>query len=106
MIRTMNTMKKYVWSFLLAIPILATFSGCEKFLDRKPLTATLDDLNQGGLEGQILGLYGAVRDGDIAGQGFGGIPWLAMHSFRADDAIKGSSDADGADWADIYDNFN
>jgi starch-binding outer membrane protein, SusD/RagB family len=102
----MKKMKNIFWGMLLVIPLMSLLSGCQKFLDRKPLTATLEDLNQGGLEGQIYGLYGAIRNGDIAGQGFGGIPWLAMHSFRSDDAIKGSSDADGADWADIYDNFN
>ena len=101
----MNKQKHIIWTILVAIPILMTFSGCKKFLDRKPLTATLEDLNQGGLEGQIYGLYGAIRNGDIAGQGFGGIPWLAVHSFRSDDAIKGSSDADGADWSVIHDNF-
>jgi hypothetical protein len=90
---------------LFVLPVLMLFSGCSKFLDRKPLTATLEDLNQGGLEGQIYGLYGAIRNGDIAGQGFGGIPWLAMHSFRSDDAIKGSSADDGADWGVIYDQF-
>ena len=63
------------------------------------------DLNQGGLEGQIYGLYGAIRNGDVAGQGFGGIPWMAIHNFRSDDSEKGSSPADGADWEVIHDNF-
>jgi hypothetical protein len=36
---------------LLAVPVLFMVSGCKKFLDRKPLTATLDDLKQGGIEG-------------------------------------------------------
>lgn len=90
---------------ILAVPLLITLSGCKKFLDRKPLTATLDDLNQGGLEGQIYGLYGAIRNGDVAGQGFGGIPWLAMNNFRSDDSEKGSDPADGADWGVIYDQF-
>lgn len=104
----MNKIKNTVWSLLLAIPMLIMLfiSGCNKdFLDRKPLTATLDDLNQGGLEGQIYGLYGAIRNGDVAGQAFGGIPWLAIHGFRADDSEKGSSAADGADWGVIYDEF-
>ncbi|GAA4332499.1 RagB/SusD family nutrient uptake outer membrane protein [Flaviaesturariibacter amylovorans] len=96
---------KFVWALLLAVPILVGSTGCKKFLDRKPLTATLEDLDQGGLEGQIYGLYGGIRNPDIAGEGFSGIPWLAMHGFRSDDAMKGSSDADGADWANIYDNF-
>ncbi|MCU0380627.1 MAG: RagB/SusD family nutrient uptake outer membrane protein [Chitinophagaceae bacterium] len=101
----MNRIKQLIGSLLIAIPVVMLFTGCEKFLDRKPLTATLDDLNQGGLEGQVYGLYGAIRNGDVAGQGFGGIPWLAMHGFRADDSEKGSSSADGADWGVIYDEF-
>ena len=57
------------------------------------------------MEGQIYGLYGAIRNGDVAGQGFGGIPWLAINNFRSDDSEKGSSPADGADWGVIYDQF-
>lgn len=101
----MNKFKNISWILLLAIPVLMLFSGCSKFLDRKPLEATLDDLNQGGLEGQVYALYGAIRNGDIAGQAFGGIPWLAMHGFRADDSEKGSSASDGADWGVIFDQF-
>lgn len=101
----MNKFKNIFYGLLLAVPMLVMFTGCDKFLDRKPLSATLDDLNQGGLEGQIYGLYGAIRNGDIAGQSFGGIPWLAMHGFRADDSEKGSSAADGADWGVIFDQF-
>lgn len=101
----MNNRKRILWSMLLLLPLLAVVAGCSKFLERKPLTATLDDLNQGGLEGQIYGLYGAIRNGDVAGQGFGGIPWLAMNNFRSDDSEKGSSPSDGADWGVIYDEF-
>jgi hypothetical protein len=101
-------MKKSIFKWSSAALVLAmalTIAGCQKFLDRKPLTATLDDLNQGGLEGQIYGLYGAIRNGDVAGQAFGGIPWLAINNFRSDDSEKGSSQADGADWGVIYDQF-
>ncbi len=101
----MNKIKNIFWILILLVPISMMFSGCKKFLDRKPLSATLDDLNQGGLEGQIYGLYGAIRNGDVAGQGFGGIPWLAMHGFRADDSEKGSSPSDGADWGVIFDGY-
>ena len=101
----MNRVKHIMGTLLIALPVMLLFAGCEKFLDRKPLSATLDDLNQGGLEGQVYGLYGAIRNGDVAGQGFGGIPWLAMNGFRADDSEKGSSAADGADWGVIYDKF-
>lgn len=104
-IKAMNKIKNLLWALLVAVPVVMIFSGCKKFLDRKPLTATLDDLNQGGLEGQIYGLYGAIRNGDVAGQGFGGIPWMAMNNFRSDDSEKGSSAADGADWGVIFDEF-
>jgi hypothetical protein len=101
MIRKMNAMR----AVLVGLPILLVLAGCSKFLDRKPLTATLDDLKQGGIEGQVYGLYGAIRNGDVAGQGFGGIPWLGMNNFRSDDSEKGSSPADGADWGVIFDQF-
>lgn len=101
----MYKLKNIFLSVLIAIAAVALFTGCKKFLDRKPLTATLDDLNQGGLEGQIYGLYGAIRNGDVAGQGFGGIPWLAVHNFRSDDSEKGSDPNDGADWGVIFDQF-
>lgn len=93
------------WGLIILPMLLLVLAGCNKFLDRKPLTETLDDLNQGGLEGQIYGIYGGIRNGDIAGQAFGGIPWLAIHQFRSDDTEKGSSTADGADWGVIYDEF-
>lgn len=101
----MNIINKKIKGLFWIIPLIILAAGCSKFLDRKPLTATLDDLNQGGLEGQVYGLYGAIRNGDVAGQAFGGIPWLAIHGFRADDSEKGSSAADGADWGVIYDQF-
>jgi len=89
---------------LLAIPVLFMVSGCQKFLDRKPLTATLDDLKQGGIQGQVFGIYSAVKNYDI-GQVFGGIPWQGMHNFRSDDSEKGSDAADGAEWVAPFDNF-
>ena len=101
----MKKIKRILWSILiLAIPMLFMVSGCSKFLDRKPLTATLDDLNQGGIEGLVFGIYSAVKDYDI-GQVFGGIPWQGMHNFRSDDSHKGSEPSDGAEWVAPFDNF-
>jgi starch-binding outer membrane protein, SusD/RagB family len=101
----MKKNKKISWSILLlAMPVLFMVSGCEKFLDRKPLTATLDDVNQGGIEGQVFGLYSAIKDYDI-GNTFGGIPWQGMHNFRSDDSEKGSDAADGAEWVAPFDNY-
>lgn len=102
----MKSNKQFFWGvLLLTLPVLFMVSGCSKFLDRKPLTATLDDLKQGGIEGQVFGIYSAIKDYDI-GQVFGGIPWQAMHNFRSDDSQKGSEPSDGAEWVAPFDNFN
>ncbi len=37
----MKKTKNKSWLLLLAIPMLISVAGCTKFLDRKPLTATL-----------------------------------------------------------------
>ena len=58
-------MKKYmklIFTTLAISVMILAIGGCQKFLDRKPLTATLNDLNQGGLEGQIYGLYSNLRN--------------------------------------------
>src|SRR4051812_43195258 len=89
----MKRYKSLVWSLILIIPIIVAVSGCKKFLDRKPLTATLDDLHQGALEAQSFALYSTLR-------GYGGfstLPWLDFNSIRDDDAQKGSSTTDGAE---------
>ena len=67
-------------------------------------SATLDDLNQGGIQGQVFGLYSAIKDYDI-GNCFGGIPWQGMHNFRSDDSQKGSEPSDGAEWVAPFDNY-
>jgi starch-binding outer membrane protein, SusD/RagB family len=98
----MKKVKNIFWVMLLAIPFTFTISSCKKFLDRKPLTATLDDLNQGGLEGQIFGLYSYMRTsyGVVSS-----LPHLALHGFRSDDSEKGSDQSDGAEWSAPMDNF-
>lgn len=97
-------MKKHIkilFSLLTISSMLLVLAGCSKFLDRKPLTATLDDLNQGGLEGQVYGLYSNLRNS----AGFTTIPWLAMHDFRSDDSEKGSDPSDGAEWVAPFDRY-
>ncbi len=98
-------MRKYIniiGTAFLAISGGFLMSSCEDFLDKKPLTATLDDLNQGSLEGQILGLYSNVRNS----AGFTSLPWISIHSLRADEAEKGSDQSDGAEYVSVLDNFN
>ena len=96
----MKRNKILFWSLLITLPVLVSVMGCKKFLDRKPLTATLDDLNQGTLEAQSFGLYSTLRYA-----GFSTLPWLDFHSIRDDDAQKGSSTTDGAEINTEYETF-
>ena len=97
-------MKKYKMLFLgliLAVPIIMSVTGCKKFLDRKPLNATLDDLSQGALEGQVLGMYNILR----SYAGFSSLPWIDFHSIRDDDAQKGSDRGDGNEIVTEFDTY-
>lgn len=89
------------WSLLLAIPLTLVLAGCNKLLDRKPLQATIEDLNQGKLEGRILGMYSDLRD--MAG--FSTLPWIDFHSIRDDDAQKGSDANDGKEVVTEFDTY-
>lgn len=100
----MKRMKQFLLAIMIAICIVGSFSGCKKFLDRKPLSATLEDIPGGGVEGQILGLYGAIRHPDASGNGFGGIMWLGMHSTRGEDA-DATADPNGTGYANIFDRY-
>lgn len=97
----MRNSKRIFLSLVLALPLLAMFSGCKKFLDRKPLGATLDDLAQGGIEAEVFGMYSNLRNS----AGFTSIPWLGVHDFRSDDSEKGSDPSDGAEWVAPFDNY-
>lgn len=97
----MRKFKSTFFALLLSLPLFMMLSGCEKFLDRKPLTATLGDLNQGGIEAEIFGIYSNLRNS----AGFTSIPWLAVHDFRSEDSEKGSDAADGAEWVAPFDNY-
>jgi hypothetical protein len=89
------------WSLIIIIPLLFSGLGCKKFLDRKPLTATLEDLNQGALEGQVLNLYTTLR----TYAGFSTLPWIDFHSIRDDDAQKGSDASDGREINTEFETF-
>lgn len=103
----MIKMKQLIGGILIALPVIALFTGCEKFLDRKPLSATVDDLQVGALDGQVLGLYGAIRNSKsepYCGDGFENIPWVAMNGFRSDDA-ENVADPGASGWNQTYHNF-
>lgn len=97
----MKKQKIFYRTLLVLLPTLLVAAGCSKFLDRKPLTATLEDLNQGALEGQVLGLYTNLRT--LAG--FSTLPWVDFHSIRDDDAQKGSDINDGAEIVAEFDTY-
>ena len=86
---------------IIALPLLVSVLGCKKFLDRKPLTSTLEDINQGTLEAQSFGLYNTLT----TYAGFSTLPWIDFHSIRDDDAQKGSSATDGAEINTQFETF-
>src|SRR4051794_8805038 len=97
----MKKIKIIFWLPLLVIFILLMTSGWKKFLDRKPLTATLEDLHQGSLEGQVLNMYTTLRTYG----GFSSLPWIDFHSIRDDDAQKGSDVNDGKEIITEFETF-
>lgn len=107
MIKIANKLSGLMIGAVLLVPTLGLVSGCKKFLDRQPLSATQDDLNLGALEGKALALYGAVRNSKAdpyCGDGFENIPWVAMNGFRSDDA-EIVADPGASAWHQTYDNF-
>src|SRR5580765_4272177 len=99
MMNIMKSKMKYNW-LLIVITGLALVS-CADFLDRKPLQATINDVNQSNLEGQALGLYSTVN----TYAGLNTLPWLDFHSIRGDDELKGSSLTDGAEVNTEFETF-
>ncbi|MCG2616122.1 RagB/SusD family nutrient uptake outer membrane protein [Terrimonas sp. NA20] len=97
----MKLKRRFLWTLLLALPVAISISGCKKFLDRKPLQSTLDDLNQGALEGQIFAIYNILR----TTSGFSELVWLDFHSIRDDDAQKGSDANDGKEIVTEFETF-
>ncbi len=103
MVRTKNIFRTLV----ITLGLSAVLTGCKKFLDREPLSATVDDVKVGALEGKVLGLYGAVRNSKndpYCGDGFEGIAWIGMNGFRSDDA-EIVADPGASAWHQTYDNF-
>ncbi len=90
----------------LIVPLLIfaiAIGGCKKMLDQKPLgRLSQDDLSGGGFEGQVFGLYAALR-----GQFYYGscASWMAINNMRSDDASAGSNNGDNSGTAPMYDNF-
>lgn len=103
----MTKYRKLIALMVIAVSAIALLGSCKKFLDRKPLAITQDDINVGALEGKTVGLYGAIRNSaaqPYCGDGFENIPWVAMNGFRSDDA-EIVADPGASAWHQTYDNF-
>ncbi|MEO5998576.1 MAG: RagB/SusD family nutrient uptake outer membrane protein [Chitinophagaceae bacterium] len=91
------------WSILPAVFLaLMALSSCKKnFLDRQPLGRYVDsDIPAGSYDSKVFAAYAVLRK-----NGFNHHLYLAIQSFRSDEADKGSSSSDGADQALMYDDF-
>jgi len=88
----MKKNKKIFLYILLIAGVYVSITGCKKFLDRKPLSATLTDYGSV-LDGQAVGMYSIFN----TWAGYNSLPWLDFASIRDDDAQKGSSATDGAE---------
>lgn len=89
-------------SVILLLVFAFIFSGCKKFLDKKPLGRyTEDDIPAGSFDSQVFGVYAKMR-----AFGVSALPYIAIHNIRSDDADKGSSTTDGVDAESFFDNFN
>ncbi len=91
---------KILFGLLLIGAASLAFSGCKKFLDRQPLSATLTDYGSV-VDGQAVGMYSIFN----TYAGYNTLPWLDFNSIRDDDAQKGSSSTDGAEINTEFETF-
>ena len=92
---------KYILSLSLAIGAMMVTS-CNDFLDRSPQGQFTEDDDPNALvNGKIYNVYTMMRKFDITA----GTPAFAIHSFRSEDAEKGSTSSDGSEVAEMYDDF-
>ncbi|MBD3582903.1 RagB/SusD family nutrient uptake outer membrane protein [Flavobacterium selenitireducens] len=95
---------KYLKLPAFALASVAIMTGCndDEFLDKKPQGyATVGEYPAGGLEAQAFGLYGRLRTEA------GLTDWTRywFQSIRSDDAAKGSTQTDAANFGTIFDSY-
>ena len=94
-------MKISITKIIFIFLAIASLPACFDFLDRKPMGQyTEDDYSGGSTEGEVMGLYAKTR-----AEGICGLQFIAIHSIRSDDAIKGSSLTDDIAAEQMYDYF-
>ncbi len=96
-------MKNRIKILALASILIFGVAACDDdFLDKQPLgSAAAGDLEGGGFEERVFGLYGKMRTAD----GVTDVRRLFFQSIRSDDAAKGSVATDAALQGTIFDDF-
>ena len=91
------------YKIITGIFLVLLFASCSKdWLDIKPKGRfTEEDMPTGSLEGQVFAAYAGLRS-----EATSGLPYVALHNIRSDDAQLGSSTGDEAGAGPIFDNFN
>src|SRR5690606_3448019 len=89
-----------ITAVLLSMSLL--FFACgEDWLGGDPLgRLTEDDIPEGSLEGKVFGVYAGLRS-----EGTSGLPYVAIHNIRSDDANIGGGPGDEAGAGPIFDDF-
>lgn len=89
----------------LTLIALLTFGvGCSDLLDQAPQGEWVqgDEGEAGSFQSDIFTLYAKLRGFNVTS----GTPAFAIHSFRSEDAMKGSTASDGSDHSKMYDDFD
>ncbi|MFA7390487.1 MAG: RagB/SusD family nutrient uptake outer membrane protein [Proteiniphilum sp.] len=98
----MKMNKIYFW-LLFAAMFYLTPVGCSDLLDQKPQGEWVegDEGSGGSFQSDIFTLYAKLRGYHVTS----GTTALAIHSFRSEDAEKGSTASDGAAHGRMFDDF-
>lgn len=97
----MKNIHLYKGALLIALAVLVTSCGSD-WLDIKPKGRfTEDNLPSGSLEAQVFSAYAGLQS-----EGTSGLPYVAIHNIRSDDADLGSNAGDNAAAGPIFDDFN
>lgn len=94
---------KHYFYILTASLLLLTWSACNDLLEQAPQGKwTEEDAKGGGFESAVFDIYAKLRGFHITS----GNTAFAIHSFRSEDAEKGSTAADGSAFAAMFDDFD
>ncbi|WP_018675285.1 RagB/SusD family nutrient uptake outer membrane protein [Riemerella columbina] len=98
----MKNISKILVSGVITLSIASIYSCSEEWLDLKPQGRPVgDEVKVGGYEASVFGLYSSLR----TQAGASGFTYVWTHCIRADDNEKGSTAADAATTASVFDRF-